>query len=564
MGKVFDGIDDSLASWITQQHLFFVATAPLSEDGRVNVSPRGLDSLSILDQHTVAWLDLTGSGAETIAHLNENGRICIMFCAFDSRPRIVRLHGRGRVVLPGDEIFERVEREHPGHVGARAVIVVDVERASDSCGWGVPADGLRRRPRHHAAVGREERSGRARRLPRAEECPVTRRPAGSSGGGCGRPFALTRRNGSGRSAASGSLDLTLVVTRLSHFFLRTLREDPADAEVTSHRLLVRAGYIRRTAPGIFTWLPLGLKVKAKIEGIIRDEMTNAGAYEVHFPALVPADPYRESGRWEAYGDGIFRLKDRRGSDYLLAPTHEELFTLLVKDLYSSYKDLPLAIYQIQDKYRDEARPRAGLLRGREFTMKDAYSFDYTDAGLDASYQAQRDAYERIFQRLGLEYVIVNADNGLMGGARSEEFLHPIAVGEDTFVRIRRRLRRERRGVHDRRARPDSLRRARCAGHLRLAEHADHPDARRSRERPPRRPGVRHRRTRDRRGGGVDRGAHAQERRARPHAPGRHARDRRRRHPGRPRRRRQARRGRLRPGRGRRPRPRRTSSATRSS
>ena len=225
-----------------------------------------------------------------------------------------------------------------------------------------------------------------------------------------------------------------MVTRLSHFFLRTLREDPADAEVTSHRLLVRAGYIRRTAPGIFAWLPLGLKVKAKIENIIRDEMTEAGAYEVHFPALVPADPYRESGRWEAYGDGIFRLKDRRGADYLLAPTHEELFTLLVKDLYSSYKDLPLAIYQIQDKYRDEARPRAGLLRGREFTMKDAYSFDYTDAGLDASYQTQRDAYERIFQRLGLEYVIVNADNGLMGGARSEEFLHPIAVGEDTFVR----------------------------------------------------------------------------------------------------------------------------------
>ena len=159
-----------------------------------------------------------------------------------------------------------------------------------------------------------------------------------------------------------------MVTRLSHFFLRTLREDPADAEVTSHRLLVRAGYIRRTAPGIFAWLPLGLKVKAKIENIIRDEMTEAGAYEVHVPALVPADPYRESGRWEAYGDGIFRLKDRRGADYLLAPTHEELFTLLVKDLYSSYKDLPLAIYQIQDKYRDVARPRAGLLRGREFTM----------------------------------------------------------------------------------------------------------------------------------------------------------------------------------------------------
>ena len=225
-----------------------------------------------------------------------------------------------------------------------------------------------------------------------------------------------------------------MVTRLSTYFLRTLREDPADAEVTSHRLLVRAGYIRRNAPGIFAWLPLGLKVKAKIEAIIREEMAAAGAFEVHFPALLPREPYEASGRWESYGDGIFRLQDRKGADYLLAPTHEEMFTLLVKDLYSSYKDLPLTIYQIQDKYRDEARPRAGLLRGREFTMKDAYSFDASDAGLDASYQKQRDAYERIFQRLGLEYVIVNADNGLMGGAKSEEFLHPTPVGEDTFVR----------------------------------------------------------------------------------------------------------------------------------
>ncbi|SDG34021.1 proline--tRNA ligase [Microbacterium sp. 77mftsu3.1] len=225
-----------------------------------------------------------------------------------------------------------------------------------------------------------------------------------------------------------------MVTRLSTYFLRTLREDPADAEVTSHRLLVRAGYIRRAAPGIFTWLPLGLRVKAKLEQIIREEMANAGAFEVHFPALLPRDPYEESGRWTSYGDGIFRLQDRKGADYLLAPTHEEMFTLLVKDLYSSYKDLPLTIYQIQDKYRDEARPRAGLLRGREFTMKDAYSFDYTDAGQDVSYQSQRDAYERIFTRLNMEYVIVAADNGLMGGARSEEFLHPIAVGEDTFVR----------------------------------------------------------------------------------------------------------------------------------
>lgn len=225
-----------------------------------------------------------------------------------------------------------------------------------------------------------------------------------------------------------------MVTRLSNLFLRTLREDPAEAEVTSHKLLIRAGYIRRAAPGVFTWLPLGLKVKARIEAIVRAEMANAGAQEVHFPALLPREPYELSGRWESYGDGIFRLQDRKGADYLLAPTHEEMFTLLVKDLYSSYKDLPLTIFQIQDKYRDEARPRAGLLRGREFTMKDAYSFDASDAGLEASYQAQRDAYERIFQRLGLEYVIVNADNGLMGGARSEEFLHPTPVGEDTFVR----------------------------------------------------------------------------------------------------------------------------------
>ncbi|KQR92327.1 MAG: proline--tRNA ligase [Microbacterium ginsengisoli] len=225
-----------------------------------------------------------------------------------------------------------------------------------------------------------------------------------------------------------------MVTRLSTYFLRTLREDPSDAEVTSHRLLVRAGYIRRQAPGIFAWLPLGLRVKAKVEQIIRDEMSAAGAFEVHFPALLPREPYEATGRWEEYGDGIFRLKDRKDADYLLAPTHEEVFTLLVKDLYSSYKDLPLTIYQIQDKYRDEARPRAGLLRGREFTMKDAYSFDHTDAGLDASYQAQRDAYERIFQRLGLEYAIVQADAGAMGGSRSEEFLHPTPVGEDTFVR----------------------------------------------------------------------------------------------------------------------------------
>jgi prolyl-tRNA synthetase len=224
-----------------------------------------------------------------------------------------------------------------------------------------------------------------------------------------------------------------VVTRLSQLFVRTLREDPSDAEVTSHKLLVRAGYIRRQAPGIFAWLPLGLKVRRKVENIIHEEMERAGAQQVHFPALLPREPYEATGRWTEYGDGIFRLKDRKDADYLLAPTHEEVFTLTVKDLYNSYKDLPLTIYQIQDKYRDEARPRAGLLRGREFSMKDAYSFDATDEGLATSYQAQRDAYERIFTRLGLDYVIVSADAGAMGGSKSEEFLHPTPIGEDTFV-----------------------------------------------------------------------------------------------------------------------------------
>jgi prolyl-tRNA synthetase len=222
--------------------------------------------------------------------------------------------------------------------------------------------------------------------------------------------------------------------RLSTLFLRTLREDPAEAEVASHKLLLRAGYIRRAAPGVYTWLPLGLAVKAKIEQVVREEMANAGAQEVFFPALLPREPFEVTGRWTEYGDNLFRLQDRKKADYLLAPTHEEMFTLLVKDLYSSYKDLPLALYQIQNKYRDEARPRAGLLRGREFVMKDAYSFDVTDEGLAKAYQAQRDAYERIFTRLGVDYVIVKADAGAMGGSASEEFLSPSPIGEDTFVR----------------------------------------------------------------------------------------------------------------------------------
>ena len=225
-----------------------------------------------------------------------------------------------------------------------------------------------------------------------------------------------------------------MIARMSTLFVRTLREDPADAEVASHKLLVRAGYIRRAAPGIYSWLPLGLRVLGKVEGIIREEMAAIGSQEVHFPALLPREPYEATGRWTEYGDGIFRLKDRKEADYLLGPTHEEMFTLLVKDLYGSYKDLPLAIYQIQTKYRDEARPRAGLLRGREFIMKDSYSFDYTDEGLSAAYDAHRAAYVKVFDRLGFEYVIVKATSGAMGGSASEEFLAVSEAGEDTFVR----------------------------------------------------------------------------------------------------------------------------------
>jgi len=222
--------------------------------------------------------------------------------------------------------------------------------------------------------------------------------------------------------------------RMSTLFVRTLREDPAEAEVASHKLLVRAGYIRRAAPGIYSWLPLGLRVLAKVEAVVREEMNACGAQEVHFPALLPKEPYEATGRWTEYGPLLFKLQDRKGSDMLLAPTHEEMFTLLVKDLFSSYKDLPTTIYQIQTKYRDEARPRAGLLRGREFIMKDAYSFDVDDAGLEASYQVQREAYIKVFERLGVEYVIVTATSGAMGGSKSEEFLSPTEVGEDTYVR----------------------------------------------------------------------------------------------------------------------------------
>ena len=212
--------------------------------------------------------------------------------------------------------------------------------------------------------------------------------------------------------------MTSNTLRMSTMFLRTLREDPADADVDSAKLLQRAGYIRKAAPGIWTWLPLGLKVLNKIEAIIREEINGIGAQEVHFPALLPREPYEATHRWEEYGDNIFRLKDRHQADYLLAPTHEEMFTLLVKDMYSSYKDLPVTLYQIQTKYRDEFRPRAGLIRGREFIMKDAYSFTIDEEGMRKAYYDERGAYERIFQRLDLKYVPVFAMSGPMGGSAS--------------------------------------------------------------------------------------------------------------------------------------------------
>jgi prolyl-tRNA synthetase len=224
-----------------------------------------------------------------------------------------------------------------------------------------------------------------------------------------------------------------VVQRLSTLFVRTLRDNPVDAEVPSHRLLVRAGYIRRAAPGGYTWLPLGLRVFHNVARVIREEMDAIGAQEVNFPAMLPREPYEVTGRWTDYGDNLFRLQDRRKADFLLGPTHEEMFTLLVKDLYSSYKDLPVWLYQIQNKFRDEARPRGGLLRGREFSMKDSYSFDTDQEGLQRSYDAHRNAYIRIFERLGLPFAIVSAMSGAMGGSASEEFLFPCDIGEDTFV-----------------------------------------------------------------------------------------------------------------------------------
>ena len=221
--------------------------------------------------------------------------------------------------------------------------------------------------------------------------------------------------------------------RMSTLLLRTLRDDPADAEVASHKLLIRAGYVRRIAAGIYSWLPLGYRTYRKIENIIRQEMDAAGFQEVHFPALLPKDPYEATNRWAEYGPDLFRLQDRKKNDFLLGPTHEEMFTLMVKGEFSSYKDLPLSIYQIQTKYRDEPRPRSGIIRGREFVMKDSYSFDIDDAGLEVSYNQHRQAYIKTFDRLGLKYNIVSAMSGAMGGSKSEEFLAPCPTGEDTYV-----------------------------------------------------------------------------------------------------------------------------------
>ena len=223
------------------------------------------------------------------------------------------------------------------------------------------------------------------------------------------------------------------VTRLSELFVRTLREPPADAEARSHVLLLRAGYVRPVAAGVYTWLPLGLRVLARVERIVREEMDAIGAQEVRLPALVPAEHYAATGRLQEYGDLLFRVTDRRGGDYVLGPTHEELFTELARGQCSSYRDLPLTLYQIQTKYRDEPRSRSGLLRGREFVMKDSYSFDLDDAALADAYARHRAAYVRAFTRMGLRTVVVSAVSGAMGGSHSEEFLAPADAGEDTFV-----------------------------------------------------------------------------------------------------------------------------------
>ena len=210
--------------------------------------------------------------------------------------------------------------------------------------------------------------------------------------------------------------------RMSNLLMPTLREVPAEAEITSHKLMLRAGLIRKLAAGIYSYLPLGLRTLQKVEQIVREEMDNAGAQELLMSALLPAEAYQASGRWEVFGPSMFKMKDRNDRDFCLGPTHEELFTQTVIDSVRSYKEYPMTLYQIQHKYRDEGRPRFGIIRSREFIMKDAYSFDLTEEGLDKSYQKMYDAYCRIFNRLGLDFTIVDADSGAMGGSGSQEFM----------------------------------------------------------------------------------------------------------------------------------------------
>jgi prolyl-tRNA synthetase len=221
--------------------------------------------------------------------------------------------------------------------------------------------------------------------------------------------------------------------RASELFVRTLREAPAEAEAPSHKLLVRAGYIRKIMAGVYALLPLGMRTLQRVQRIVQEEMNAAGAQEVRFPAVLPSEPWKQSGRWEAYGDEMFRLKDRAGRDLSLGPTHEEFFAEIVKGEYSSYRDLPVNLYQVQWKYRDELRPRGGVIRAREFLMKDAYTFDRDAEGLQVAYQRMVEAYKKVFTRCGLTFRVVEADPGVIGGDVNHEFMAPADVGEDLFV-----------------------------------------------------------------------------------------------------------------------------------
>ena len=221
--------------------------------------------------------------------------------------------------------------------------------------------------------------------------------------------------------------------RYSHYFLPTLKETPGDAEVVSHQLMSRAGMIRKVAAGIYDYLPLGLKVIRKVENIVREEMNKAGAIEILMPAVCPADLWEQSGRWQQYGKELLRLKDRKETEFCIGPTHEEVVTEIVRGTVNSYRQLPVNLYQIQTKFRDEVRPRFGLMRGREFIMKDAYSFDATDEGANASYEKMRKAYCRIFERCGLKYRMVEADSGAIGGSFSHEFMVLADTGEDVVI-----------------------------------------------------------------------------------------------------------------------------------